>query len=487
MPQAAHTDTSVQVEQLTCLCADMDGTLLETDSLWESLLALLGTHPWTIFLIPIWLLRGKAAFKQEIGRRATLNISTLPLREDVVEFLRQEKKKGRKLIMATAADRRIASAVAQRLGLFDAVLASDGKTNLSNSNKKRAIQAFLGGKEFDYAADSKVDLPIWACARTAILVGPTAKLLDIAQKRLRVGTVFARRKICWSALWSALRPKHWVKNLLVFVPLVMAHQVSDHSLLAQAVLAFASFSLCASGVYVLNDLLDLESDRLHPSKKTRVFASGAVPLWAGVVLAPALMSAASLVATQLPRLFFAEIAVYAAAAVFYSTYAKRTPLVDVLLLTGLYLVRLLSGGAVTHIPVSPWLLAFSMFLLLSLAFTKRYTELIKQTGGDERPGGSSKRNYLTKDADLIRQFGVASGYISVLVLALYVNGREVTALYRHPQWIWLACPLLLFWISRVWFLANRGQLNEDPVLFAVRDSVSYILGLIILLIIFVAT
>ncbi len=475
------------MEQPECLCTDMDGTLLETDTLWESLLVLLGTHPWKIFLIPIWLLRGKAPFKQEIARHASLNVSTLPFREDVVEFLRAEKRKGRKLILATAADSTIASAVAQRLGIFDTVLASDGKINLSHANKKRAIQAFLGGKEFDYAADSKVDLPIWACARTAILVGPTAGLLDLAHRTLSVGTVFARRKIKWSALWNALRPKHWVKNLLVFVPLVMAHQASDLSLLARAALAFASFSLCASGVYVLNDLLDLESDRLHDTKKARAFASGAVPLWVGVALAPVLTASSLLVATQLPRLFLAEIAIYSAASVLYSTYAKRIPMVDVLLLTGLYLTRILAGGAATHVPVSPWLLAFSMFLLLSLAFTKRYTELAKQTVEDEGPSSSSKRNYLPMDSDLIRQFGAASGYISVVVLALYVNGREVTALYRQPQWIWFACPLLLFWISRVWFLANRGQLNEDPVVFAVHDAVSYLLGAIIVVILFLAS
>ena len=484
--QTINTDSQAQVEQAEFLCADLDGTLLEVDSLWESLLALLGAHPWTILLIPFWLLKGKAVFKQEIGRRAPINVSTLPLREDVVEFLREEKQNGRKLILVTAADRSIATAVASRVGLFDAVLASDGITNLAGAKKVSAIQAFLGGKAFDYIADSTVDLPVWTSARTAILVGPTAELLEIARKTLRVGKVFARRENRWSALWNALRPQHWVKNLLVFVPLVMAHDVADSVRLTRSLLAFASFSLCASAVYVLNDLFDLESDRLHHTKRKRPFASGAVPLWAGFLVAPLLAVASVFVAAHLSRLFLVEIAVYAIAAMLYSTYGKRIPMLDVLLLTGLYLLRILGGGAATDIPVSPWLLAFSMFLLLSLAFAKRYMELVGQVESDQ-PNAVSKRNYFPRDADLVRELGVASGYLSVLVLALYVNGREVAELYRQPQWIWLACPLLLFWISRVWFLANRGVLHEDPVVFAVRDLVSYALGFIILLILYAAS
>jgi len=371
--------------------------------------------------------------------------------------------------------------------VFDAVLASDGKTNLAGANKATAIREFLGDKEFDYAGDSAADIPVWQAARTAILVGPTARLLETARKNLTVGAVFPRRKFRPMSLVQALRPQHWVKNLLVFVPLVMAHDVRNVPLLAESVLAFVSFSLCASGVYILNDLFDLESDRLHPTKRHRPWASGAVPLWIGMILSPVLMASGLIVAMSLPAVFLAYLIVYVASTVLYSAYVKRIPMVDVLLLTGLYLVRILGGGAATDIPVSPWLLAFSMFLLLSLAFAKRYMELSTHSAEDQRPSGLSKRNYSPADADLVRQFGISSGYISVLVLALYVNGQEVMTLYRHPQFIWLACPLLLFWISRVWFLASRGVLHEDPVVFAVRDSVSYVMGLIILLILFAAS
>jgi 4-hydroxybenzoate polyprenyltransferase/phosphoserine phosphatase len=469
------------------LCVDLDGTILNGDLLWESLLVLLGAHPWYIFLLPLWLVRGKAALKHEIARRAELNVSTLPFREDVIGYLREEKLRGRKLILATGSDEILATAVADYLGLFDFVLGSDGKTNLTGENKNRKIKATLGEKEFDYAGNSPADLPIWEAAQTAILVGPSPRLLKTVQRTQAIAGVFANRKWQWSSLAKALRPLHWAKNLLVFVPLVMAHDLTNREKLVQAMLAFVSFSLCASGVYILNDLFDLEADRLHPVKRARAFASGELPLWMGVLLFPLLLAAGFAIGAALSGLFLATMVIYAAATTLYSVYAKREPIIDVLLLTGLYLLRILAGGVATNVPVSPWLLAFSMFFLLSQAFTKRLAELIGSPADGNGQVAPSKRNYISRDIDLVRQFGVTSGYLSVLVLALYINGREVTSLYRHPQLIWLACPLLLFWISRLWFITNRGQMNEDPVVFATRDPVSYLVGLIMLLILFAAS
>jgi 4-hydroxybenzoate polyprenyltransferase len=302
-----------------------------------------------------------------------------------------------------------------------------------------------------------------------------------------VSEVLEEQGTQWAAIWQALRPQHWVKNLLIVVPIVMAHRVNDVGRLTHVLVACLSFSLCASGVYILNDILDLEADRQHPKKRFRAFASGKIPVWVGLSLSPLLLAAGLAVAVLLPsKLFLLTTVIYLAATTLYSVYAKRVPIVDVLLLTALYLLRILGGGAAADVPVSPWLLAFSMFLLLSLAFTKRHAELIGQANG-EMESAPSKRNYRTQDREIVQQFGVTSGYLSVLVLALYVNGKEVTALYRHPQVIWLACPMLLFWISRVWFLANRGKLSEDPVVFAARDPVSYLLGVLLFLILFVAS
>ncbi len=470
------------------LCVDLDGTILDGDSLWESLLALVGSRPWYLLFIPFWLIRGKAALKKEIAERAGLNVSTLNYRPDVVAFLQQEKARGRKLILATGADEGIAARVAEHLGVFEVVLASDGKANLTGTKKKQAIEKLLGGEGFDYIGNSTKDLPIWKCAQGVLVAGASPGLVRELQKAFPVDTVFKGRKTQWPLLWRALRPHHWVKNLLVFVPLVMAHEFRDWSRVTQAILAFASFSFCASALYVVNDLLDLEADRVHPTKRFRPFASGKIPLWAGFLIAPFMLAAGLFTAAQLSSwVFFAEICTYVLLTAFYSTNGKRLPIADVILLTGLYLLRILAGGSATRLLVSPWLLAFSMFLFLSLAFTKRHMELAGQAL--EGPGSrtSSKRNYRIEDIDLIRQFGVTSGYISVMVLSLYINSPQITSLYRHPEMIWLALPLLLFWISRVWLIANRGDLHEDPVVFATHDPVSYLLGFIILLILLVAT
>jgi len=469
------------------LCTDLDGSLLLVDSFWESLLALVGKHFWYVFLIPFWSLRGKAALKHEVARRSGLNAAHLPYRTELVDFLRREKFAERKLVLATGADVTIARAVADHLDLFDHVLASDGTANLTGENKRKAIQRLVDSRPFDYVGDSWKDLPIWKAANCAILVEPSHSLSRAVKKVGANCKVLERGSARRAPLWKALRPHHWVKNLLVFVPIVMAHDINQLPKVWHALAAFASFSLCASGVYILNDLFDLEADRLHPDKKSRPFASGDVPVLTGLAVLPLLFLAGIAVAAiYCPIRFLQIIVIYAAATTFYSIYGKRIPVVDVLLLTALYLLRILGGGVAAGVPVSPWLLAFSMFFLLSLAFTKRHAELTNQLlNGSEQPI-ISKRDYQISDKDLVQQFGVTSGYLSVLVLALYVNGREVTELYRHPQWIWLACPMLLFWISRVWFLANRGKLHEDPVVFAAMDPVSYALGGLLLLILFAA-
>lgn len=470
------------------LCTDLDGTILMGDSLWESFLSLIRAHVWYALFTPFWVLRGRAVLKHEIARRVIPNVSTFPVREKLIEFLRQQKGNGRKLILATGADAKIACAVAEHLSLFDAVLASDGVTNLTGEKKKKAIQEIVHGKSFDYVGNSWGDIPTWKAARTAVLVGPSSRLLRTVNKTITLSVVFEDHKNHWASIWQSLRPQHWVKNLLVFVPIVMGHVVNDVGRLMHVLIAFVSFSLCASGVYILNDLFDLEADRLHPKKKFRTFTSGEVPVWVGLGLVPLLWTAGLIVAAQLPsKLFLGTVVMYVGATTVYSIHAKRIPIVDVLLLTALYLLRILGGGAAAGVLVSPWLLAFSMFLLLSLAFTKRDAQLIGQTANGGTESDASKRGYRRQDIDLVQQFGVTSGYLSVLVLALYVNGKEVTMLYRHPQVIWLACPMLLFWISRVWFLANRGKISEDPVVFATRDPVSYLLGVFLLLILLVAS
>jgi len=269
------------------------------------------------------------------------------------------------------------------------------------------------------------------------------------------------------ALVRALRPHQWAKNVLVFVPLAGAHRLGEGERLRSVALAFAAFSLTASAVYVLNDLADLASDRLHPRKRSRPFASGALAPGVGKALVPALLAGAVAVALSLPHLFGLVLLGYWLATLAYSWGLKRRPVLDVLLLASLYTARLYAGGAASGVPVSEWLATFSMFLFLSLAFLKRAVEL---AGGPVAPGG---RGYRAEDRGPIFAMGIGSGYLSVLVLALFVSSQETTRLYSHPVRLWLLCPLLLYWVSRVWLLARRGELDDDPVLFALRDPASW--------------
>jgi 4-hydroxybenzoate polyprenyltransferase len=303
----------------------------------------------------------------------------------------------------------------------------------------------------------------------------------------RDGRVSAAPVASWGGvLLRALRAHQWVKNLLVFVPLLMAHRVLELGRLRDAALAFVAWSLCASGVYLLNDLLDLEADRAHPTKRARPLAAGLLGRRAALSLVPFLLAAGLGTAfLLLPLRFGLMLALYLLLTTAYSASLKRLALVDVLVLAGLYTLRVLSGGYATGVPVSTWLLAFSMFLFLSLAFVKRYVELQADDGGGQ---AFSRRGYTREDMELLRSFGAASGYLSVLVLALYINqSREVTQLYRHPELLWLAGPCLLYWVSRIWLLAHRGSLHEDPVVFTVRDPISYLLGVIIAALIITAS
>jgi 4-hydroxybenzoate polyprenyltransferase len=286
-------------------------------------------------------------------------------------------------------------------------------------------------------------------------------------------------------LARALRVHQWIKNLLVFVPLLMAHRILDAGVLTQATLAFIAWCLCASAVYLINDRLDLEADRLHATKRHRPLAAGTLSLSAIWALVPLLgLSGLAIAFLLLPVSFGISILFYLGLTTAYSVHLKRMLMIDVLILAGLYTLRVLSGGYATGIPVSPWLLAFSMFLFLSLAFVKRYAELL---AADPALTETSRRNYSAHDADLLKSFGSASGYLSVLVLVLYINSREVVALYRRPTILWLVGPCLLYWITRIWLLAHRGEMDEDPILFTVKDRTSYLVGGLVATVIIVAT
>ncbi|GJL55724.1 MAG: membrane protein [Nitrospirales bacterium] len=465
------------------LCVDLDDTLLATDVLWESILLLSKHQPWAMLMLPIWALRGRAFLKRRLAERVILDPGTLPFRQDVLAYLKQEHRQGRTLVLATGSDYQPAEAIASHLGLFSEVLASNSRINLTGTQKSQKLIERFGERGFDYIGDNKKDLLIWAHARAALLVDPTRWLIPQASQSCSVIKIFHKPTRPVQSLVRALRIGQWVKNILIFLPLLASHQFEHWEQSTQAVWAFLSFSLCASSLYILNDLLDLPADRRHPKKRERPFASGDLSIPYGFLMIPTLGFGAVLLAyVSLPNSFLSLIGLYAITTTGYSLFLKQVAILDVLILAGLYTIRVLAGGLAIGVSISSWLLAFSMFFFLSLAFTKRYLEL--QYRKVRHHQGLERRAYQGLDKHILSIMGIVSGYLSVLVFALYINSPDVFALYQRPKILWLACPLLVYWISRNWLLANRGALDDDPLILAIKDPASYFVaiagGLIVL-------
>jgi len=470
-------------ESSTPLVVDLDGTLVTTDLLAESFLLLIKRQPLSLLQVPLWLAQGKAYFKQQVAERALPDTQTLPYEGELLAYLQTQKQQGRRLLLATASDQRLAREVADRLGLFDEVLASDGRTNLGGEHKRARLVERFGERGFDYAANAHRDIPVWRSARRAILVHPAPGLSRRLVGIIPVERTFPREGPIGSALLETLRLRHWLKNGLVFVPLGASHQLFDLGLLFQAFLTFIAFSLCASVVYVINDLLDLPSDRHHPHKRERPLASGRLPAAYPIALVPLLLVGGLALGGWISPLVLAILAFYVALMLAYSQALKDVAILDVMVLASGYTLRILAGAAAVAIMPSPWLIAFSGFLFFSLALTKRYAELV--TMRSLEGARAHARAYLLADRELIATLGVASGHIAVVVLALYISSTPAHHLYSRYQLIWLVCGLLLYWISHLWLIAHRGRMDDDPLVFALKDRTSGILivlmGLVVVL------
>ena len=456
------------------LCVDLDGTLIHSDLLLESFLLLIKENPLYLLLVPFWLLGGKARLKREIASRVTLDGSALPYTKPLVAWLQEQKAAGRKLWLCTASDESLARAVADHLGFFDGVLASNGQTNLSGSNKAAALVAKFGEKGFDYCGNEKVDLRVWPHARGAIVVNASGSLAAEASRVTQVLGQYPFKPAGLKVVLKALRVHQWAKNALIFVPVAAAHHLSDVAVIGQALMAFVAFSLCASSVYLLNDMLDLAADRQHHSKCHRPFAAGTLSLLFGLLAAPLLLVAAVLISLCLPAKFLLVLTAYYVVTLAYSFALKRMVMIDVLTLAGLYTVRIVAGAAATAIPLSFWLLMFAIFIFLSLAIVKRYAELhqMKVQGKLKAQG----RGYQVEDLSLLQSLGASSGYLSILVLALYLNTPDIARMYHQPKLVWLLVPIMLYWISRIWMQTHRGNMHDDPLVYALKDRVSLITG-----------
>lgn len=468
------------------LIVDLDGTLLRSDLLLETGMAFVRHKPLSLFKPFAWLIKGKVVLKERLANATDIDVSVLPYDPEVIALIETERCNGRPVVLATASYHTLAERIAEHLQLFDQVLASDSERNLSAYRKRDLLVEIYGEQGFDYVGNSNDDVPVWAVARKAYVVNPEPGVERDALAQGNVEQVIHSNPSGLKDWMKALRLHQWMKNALIFVPLLAAHQLTNLVLIWQGILAFLFFGLCASSVYLLNDLLDLSDDRHHHTKRKRPFAAGRLLIKSGLIVFPLLLGAAFFGAfLLLPWQFSGVLVAYYILTSAYSLSLKRYMAIDVIALAMLYTIRIIAGAVACGLELTFWILAFSMFMFLSLALVKRYAELwdARKKGNTEKTRG---RGYYPGDLEMISSLGASSGYLAVMVLALYIQGQAATGLYAHPQMIWLACPLLLFWITRVWMLTHRGQMHDDPVVFAIRDRVSLIVGVLFAVVFWVA-
>jgi 4-hydroxybenzoate polyprenyltransferase len=446
------------------LYVDLDA-LVRSNLLLEAALGLVRRNPLHLFSLLAWLLRGPSCLRQQLARHSVLEAARLPYETRLLDWLQQQPRDRRRILLSRC-DTTFTAAVAEHVGGFDEAIADADAAGFDDGLRR------FGERGYDHVGRSAADLLAWRHARHAVVVNASPRLLRRVRAVADVAYVIERRPQRLLTWVRALRPHQWAKNLLLFVPLLGAHLVLQPVAMLRGTVAFACFCLCASGTYILNDLLDLGADRQHARKKSRPFAAGDLPIGGGLIAAFVLIAAAFGMAAALSPHFVLVLSGYFALTVIYSLVLKRIAVLDVMALGMLYSIRLIGGAVAVPVKASFWLIAFSTFLFLSLAMVKRYTELRSLLDGGRTTAAG--RGYTVADLPLIESLGTSSGYLSVLVLAFYINSTASEALYRRPEILWALTPLLLYWISRVWFVARRGQMHDDPVVFALTDVVSYV-------------
>ncbi len=448
------------------LVVDLDGTLIQTDLLLESLFAYLGAHPFRILSLASALSHGKAALKAEIARYAAIDPARLPYDERVLSLIREARGKGGQVFLASASNERLVRTVAGYLGFFGGWFASTDSENLSSQIRAKRLVEVFGDRGFDYAGNDRADLGIWSSANRCLAVGPSSslrsalKLVDANALVLAPPSDGLRR---WIEL---LRIHQWAKNALVFAPIFASHRFDLVSIVEATIAAFA-FSLAASSGYIFNDLIDLEADRRHWGKKRRPLAAGTVSARQAIVLALALLGAAFAIGLLVSPLFVAVTLAYLALSTAYTLFLKRKMMVDIVALASLYILRVIAGAVAIGVRPSEWILAFSMFIFTSMALIKRYVELTARL--DAALPDPTNRNYRTSDLNVLGALAAASGFNAVTVFALYVYSDTVHRLYRHPDVLWLICPILMYWVGRALIMADRRLMHEDPIEFALKD------------------
>jgi 4-hydroxybenzoate polyprenyltransferase len=485
MPEYYNENTSntdyISFDTTIPLVVDLDGTLIFTDLLYEAIILFVKKNPLNIFLCFLWLFKGKVYFKNKIFSIVIIQSKLLPYNRALIDFLEKEKAKGRKIILATASPLPIAIEIAGSCPIFSEVYGTENKVNLKGANKLKLLTEKFGKGKFDYIANSLSDVKIFTSCRYSYLVNPSKSLEKRTIARSNLKYVWHCGKNSPRDYLKAMRVYQWLKNLLLFVPLITSHLIGSVPLFVKTLEAFFLFSFVASAGYLINDLLDLNADRAHPRKKFRALASGKLSIPSVFILAFILFSVGIFFAIKINFLFFIVLLSYFFLSMIYSLYLKKIILYDIFILTVLYSIRIVAGGIVVNVVLSFWLIAFSVFLFLSLAFVKRCSELIQI--GKNNDLKNRGRGYSGEDIILLQIMGIVCGFMSIIVFSLYINSAEVVRLYAQPKILWLISFLFLFWISRIWFYTIRGKMTDDPIIFAVKDITSYFIFLFTALII----
>jgi 4-hydroxybenzoate polyprenyltransferase/phosphoserine phosphatase len=459
------------------LVVDLDRTLIKTNSLHEAFIQLVSQKPIQALLALLMLTHSRADFKVAIADLMLPNPDTIPVNEVVLERIKQARKEGRKVYLATAAPRRFAEAIADSIAEFDGVFASKDGINLKGEAKADRLVTAFGACGFDYIGNDAGDIPAWRVARTAFISGARPHLTRYIRRELPDAIVLGTHDFAIGPYLRALRPHQWLKNILVALPLIAHHDFRVSSVII-VVAAMISFSLGASSIYLINDMLDLPHDRAHSDKRHRPLAAGTVPLSHAAVLFSIVAGLSVAVALMLPRAFMGVLVAYFALSMSYSVYLKRKVMIDVVTLALLYGIRVLAGGAASGIGLSHWLVGFCFFIFLSLALVKRTTEIMTLLKGSVDK--ISGRGYLRVDLQTITALAAASGFVAVLVLALYINSSDVITLYHHPELLWGICFILVYWLGRFCILTGRGEMDQDPIIFAATDRASLLAGILVL-------
>lgn len=467
------------MEKAVPLCIDCDGTLIMTDLLFEACLLLLKQNPLKFILIPFWALRGKAFLKSKLSVYVHFEWDTLPYNNDVISRIKEERKAGRKICLVTASPKNWADGISEFLGFFDRVYSTE-TVNLSGKNKAALLVKEFGVKGYEYAGDSKKDIKVWESSAKAIIVSSGTSLIRKTSNSGITSESIALPKKTIRHYMKALRLHQWIKNLLVFIPLLASHQQLLSLRLMKNFVVFITFGLIASAGYIINDLLDLTADRKHARKKFRPFASAVLPIWHGLFLIPMLIGCSLLLAYQLNDHYIFILISYLFISLLYSLLLKKQVIVDIVLLAGLFTMRILAGAIAMQITLSFWLLAFSMFMFLSLAIGKRFSELNIQLKQNKETAAG--RGYSVNDLPILLSMGASSGIGSILVFSLYINDPITASIYPNTYWLWLLPPVLLYWVTRFWIKANRGEIDDDPLVFAIKDWQSLIIAVVCMLI-----